>query len=417
MAIEITVPRLGWSMDEGTFAGWLKKDGEQVKPGEPLFTMEGDKALQEIEALDGGILRIPPGSPQVRDTVKVGQLLGYLVAAGESLPSAAAPGSKAPPTAATPAEAKAAPPAAPAPAPAAPAPAPAPTPAPAQATAAPASPRARRTATELDVNLAGIQGTGKGGRIRERDVRSAAPLPAAASPASPQAQGESQPMSALRRTIAERMVRSLANTAPVTLTCRADATNLVALRNQFKAAEGGAFVPTYSDIVAKLAAVALLKHPLLASRIEGDRIVPPSGIHIGIAVDTELGLLVPVIRDVPNLSLKELARKSRELVDAARARRLKAEQLQGSVFTITNLGGFGVEAFTPIINFPETAILGLGAICREAVVLDDGHVAGREQITLSLTFDHRVVDGAPAARFLQVLRQGIENPAAWLLAA
>jgi pyruvate dehydrogenase E2 component (dihydrolipoamide acetyltransferase) len=386
-------------MDEGTFAGWLKKDGEQVKPGEPLFTMESDKALQDVEALDGGILRIPPGSPQDRDTVTVGQLLGYLVDAGESPPAPAVSPRPAPASTAL-TEAKAAPPAAPA-----------------QGAGTPASPRARRTAAELDVNLAGVQGTGKGGRIRERDVRSSAPAPAAASPASPPAPAESRPMSALRRTIAERMVRSLANTAQVTLTCRADATNLVALRNQFKSAEGGAFVPTYTDIVAKLAAVALLKHPLLASRLEGDHIVPPSAIHIGIAVDTEQGLLVPVIRNVPDLSLKELARSSRELVEAARARRLKAEQLQGSVFTITNLGSFGVEAFTPIINFPETAILGLGAICRDAVVLDDGHIASREQFTLSLGFDHRVVDGAPAARFLQLLRQAIENPAAWLLAS
>jgi pyruvate dehydrogenase E2 component (dihydrolipoamide acetyltransferase) len=213
------------------------------------------------------------------------------------------------------------------------------------------------------------------------------------------------------------MKQSQAQTAPVTLTCRVDATNLVALRTQFKTAGGDAPVPSYTDIIAKLAAIALQRHPTLAGRWDGDKILLPDAINIGIAVDTEHGLLVPVIRNVQNLSLPDLVRASRELIQATQARRVKPEQLQGGVFTITNLGGFGIEAFTPIINFPETAILGLGAIRREAVVLEDGHMASREQVMLSLTFDHRVVDGAPAARFLQNLQQGIENAAAWLLGA
>jgi pyruvate dehydrogenase E2 component (dihydrolipoamide acetyltransferase) len=194
-----------------------------------------------------------------------------------------------------------------------------------------------------------------------------------------------------------------------------DATNLVSMRNQFKAAGGDAIVPSFTDIIAKLTAVALQRHPLLAARWEGDRIRLAGALHIGIAVDTEHGLLVPVIRNVPDLALPALARHSRDLIAATRARRLKSEDLQGGVFTITSLGSFGIEAFTPIINFPETAILGLGVIRREPVVLNDGSLTSREQLTLSLTFDHRVVDGAPAARFLQTLRTGIENPAAWLL--
>jgi pyruvate dehydrogenase E2 component (dihydrolipoamide acetyltransferase) len=166
----------------------------------------------------------------------------------------------------------------------------------------------------------------------------------------------------------------------------------------------------------KLTAAALQRHPLLAGRWAEDRIILPDALHIGLAVDTEHGLLVPVIRHVESLTLPELARQSRDLIAAVRARRVKAEDLQGGVFTISNLGGFGIEAFTPIINFPETAILGLGAIRREPVVLDDGSLASREQLTLSLTFDHRVVDGGPAARFMQTLRQGIEHPVPWLLA-
>jgi pyruvate dehydrogenase E2 component (dihydrolipoamide acetyltransferase) len=201
----------------------------------------------------------------------------------------------------------------------------------------------------------------------------------------------------------------------VTLTCRIDATNLVSLRNQFKSTAGDGLVPSYTDIVIKVVAIALEDHPVLAGRWEQDRIVLPAAIHIGIAVDTEQGLLVPVIRDVLRLTLTELATRSKALVEAARARRLTTEDLQGGTFTVTNLGGFGIEAFTPIINFPETAVLGLGAIRREPAVLDDGRLGTSEQMTLSLTFDHRVVDGAPAARFVQSVRRGLENPAAWLL--
>ena len=400
MATEITVPRLGWSMEEGTFAGWSKKDGEPVKSGDPLFALEGEKALEEVESLDNGILRIPPDAPKSGDRVKVGQLLGYLVAEGEQLPSRGAP----PPSSA------AAEKTAPAPVPAAP-----PPPPPVQSQA-PVSPRARRVAAELGIDLNGLRGTGRGGRIRERDVRGAAPSSPTAERPSPPSSAEAIPVTTLRRTIAERMVQSRSQTAPVTLTCRADATNLVALRNQFKSTAEGALVPSYSDIVVKLAGIALLRHPILAARWEGERIALPAAINIGIAVDTESGLLVPVIRNVPTLSLPEIARQSRALAESARTRRIKPEQLQGGVFTLTNLGGFGIEAFTPIINFPETAILGLGAIRPEPAVLDDGRLVSREQLTLSLTFDHRVVDGAPAARFLQTLRQGLENPAAWLLA-
>ena len=413
MPIEITVPRLGWSMEEGRFLGWLKHDGDSVKAGEPLFTLENDKAAQDVESIDSGILSIPADAPKAGDVVLVGARLGYLVTVGAG---------------ATPAAASVAPPAA-AGATASVAPAGAPhggiasRSAPAAIAAPAASPRARRAAEKTGVDVAAVTGTGAGGRIRERDVL-AAGQPAAAARVTGRAAGQPRPTStrdlaaaSLRRTIAERMRASLANTAPVTLTCRADATNLVALRNQFKSAGGQAAVPAYTDIIAKLVAIALESHPALASRWENDRVVLPEAIHIGIAVDTEHGLLVPVIRDVSTLSLAEFARRSRDLIEATRNRRVQADDLQGGTFTITNLGGFGIDAFTPIINYPETAVLGLGAIRPEAVVLADGRVASREQITLSLTFDHRVVDGGPAARFLQSLRQGIENPAAWLLDA
>jgi pyruvate dehydrogenase E2 component (dihydrolipoamide acetyltransferase) len=405
MAYEIRVPRLGWSMEEGTFIRWLKKDGDPVRPGEPLFELEGEKALQEIEAADSGTLRIAADCPADGTVVPVGALLGHLVEAGEmvggqraevrgqekggsgqnakdskqTLP-VARPEMRSTATGTVPAS----------------------------------SPRARRVATELGVRWQSLAGTGRDGRVREQDVRAAA---ARHSHPSPLAKGEgaSQPLSSRRRIIAERMSASSSQSAPVTLTTRSDATNLVSLRRQFQAA--GSTVPGYTDIVAKLAAVVLRQHPQLAARWNGDRLESPAddGYHIGIAVDTEDGLLVPVLRDVVRRSLAEIAADSQHLVEQARTGRLAAADMQGGVFTITNLGSYGIDAFTPIINLPEVAILGLGAIRREAVVLDDGQIAARDMLALSLTFDHRAVDGAPAARFLQALAAAIANPAAWLV--
>ena len=339
MPIAITVPRLGWSMEEGTFSAWLKQPGESVEPGEMLFAIESDKVTMDVEALDGGVLHVSVDAPQPGDRVVPGQLLGYLLAPGEAPPDAKVP----------------------------------------------VTPRARRIARELDVDLKPLQGTGKGGRIRERDVRAAAPR-----------QPQLPPSPSLRRTIASRMMRSAQNTAPVTLMRRVDATGLAAIRDADKQL-------SYTAILVKLTAQALAQHPLLASRWEDERIVPPNGMHIGIAVDTDNGLIVPVIRDADRLSIAMIADRVRHLAQAAHSRQLKPEEVEGGVFTITNLGAFGVEAFTPILNYPETAVLGMGAVQWEPVALGNGHLVTRRQITLSLTFDHRVLDGAPAARFLQTL--------------
>jgi pyruvate dehydrogenase E2 component (dihydrolipoamide acetyltransferase) len=225
-----------------------------------------------------------------------------------------------------------------------------------------------------------------------------------------------QPATSVRRTIAERMVHSLRTTAPVTLTTTVDATNLVSLREQFKATAsmGETVVPGVTDIFVKLAALALQKHPNINARWVGDRIETLAEIHIGIAVSTEGGLLVPVLRDVPRLTVRQLARQSRELVQKARLHQLRPEEMQGGTFTVTNLGSFGIDAFTPIINWPECAILGVGRIHKQPAVVNN-QIVSRDQVTLSLTFDHRLVDGAPAAQFLQTLSRGVENPAAWLV--
>ncbi len=226
------------------------------------------------------------------------------------------------------------------------------------------------------------------------------------------------PLSPIRRTIAARMVESRQQTAPVTLTATADATNLVNLRGQFKAAERGATppdtpCPACTDFLLKLVAVALQRHPLLAARWTDTGLRLAARIDIGLAVDTDAGLLVPVIRDVPALGLRQLTEQTRELVARARQGTLTTAEMSGGFFTVTSLGAFGVEFFTPIINHPECAILGVGAIKR-VPVMDGERVVGREQLPLSLTFDHRVVDGAPAAKFLQTLCELIANPAPWL---
>jgi pyruvate dehydrogenase E2 component (dihydrolipoamide acetyltransferase) len=388
MPIEITVPRLGWSMEEGTFSGWLKQNGDQVSAGEPLFAVESDKVTMDVESLDNGILYLPPGTPEPGVIVVVGQRLGFLLAAGESAPetiNVQQPGADSLPEPVLSMQSPSAP-----------------ADTPTRDRRTPLTPRARRVAAELGVDTAQLRGSGRRGRIREADVRAAGSRLAA--------EAGALPITALRRTIARRVMESRQNTAPVTLTTRADATALVALRNQWKLAPAAGPVPSYTDILAKLVAIVLESYPALGGRWESEHIVLSGNAHIGIAVDTPEGLLVPVLRDVAQSSLADLARRSREQIAAARARRLRAEDLAGGTFSITNLGGFGIDAFTPIINFPEAAVLGVGAIRKEPVVLESGELAAREQITLSLTFDHRIADGALAARFLQALVQLIEVP-------
>jgi pyruvate dehydrogenase E2 component (dihydrolipoamide acetyltransferase) len=458
MAVEITIPRLGWSMDEGTFGEWLKTDGDYVEPGDPIFTMESEKALQEIESVDGGILKIVVGAPQEGDVVTVGLVVAYLVEDGEEIPQpdvsssasedslSSAPSDGMPPSA-SPAVRRLAreigvdlqevrstgrisendvrrtaesrttavrpgvlnlnvtsptspllnsdhipdrnsQPGLPA-----------------------ISPRAARLAKRHGIDWTQLTGSGRTGRIRERDVQAAAVTHQSAIQ---QQHFSGTNIPAKRRLIAQRMMTSVQNTAPVTLTSRVDATQMVSLRAQYKAA-GHQPVPAYHDIVARLVALTLSDHPVINSVRTEDGLVQSEDIHIGLAVDTDAGLLVPVVRHVDRLSLLDVARESAELIENARQRKCTPEQLSGGTFTITNLGQFEIDFFTPIINTPQTAILGLGAIRREAVVVDDDRIEPRHRISLSLTFDHRMTDGAPAARFLQQLCRRIENPGPCLI--
>lgn len=429
MAIEIRVPRLGWSMEEGTLTQWLKQEGDVVRKGDALFVLEGEKATQDIESFDEGLLTFLPAGPRPGDAVRVGQVVALLLAEGEAppptidvTPPAGKPAAVAPPPRAVLAGGPAArrlarklqaevaemagrgtddrslvsePPrtilstthlhrGAPL-----------------------ASPRARRAAVAMGVDLATVTPTGHGGRIRERDVLAAKSDAGTERRYAP---------SNVRKTIAQRMLDSHLNTAPVTLTTEVDATNLVALRDQFRlaAARPEVVVPSFTDFLMKFTALALVEHPALNSRWQDDQVIESAAVHLGLAVDTDFGLLVPVVRNVEQLSLRRLAAQTKELIGLAQTRRLSAEQMQGGTFTLTNLGAYGIDAFTPIIHDRQTAILGIGRIRKLPAVVGDA-IVPRDRLTLSLTFDHRIVDGVPAARFLQTLSQAIEQPAAWLI--
>lgn len=399
MANDIVIPRLGWSMEEGTFGEWLKHDGQTVEIGEPLFVLEGEKSAQDIESVDRGVLRIPANGPRPGDLVKVGQVIGFLTAPGESVPDLPLKSHPGPESHQNQPRA------------------PAPTAVTAPQDMAPraevrSSPRARRTAGELGISVSSVTGGGQSGRVRERDVIAAAGGGVAMNrPASPNL---AQALTGFRRTIAARMLESSTATAAVTLHRKCDAANLVNLRAQFRAGHPDQAPPSLTDLIVKLTGCVLVEFPEIRRQWHADQLVTPSAVDIAVAVETERGLLAPVLRGVDRMGLRQVSGQLSQLAAAARTGQLPAESLKGGVFTISNLGAFDVEWFTPIINLPQSAILGVGRIAREAVVRGE-EIVIRDQVPLSLTFDHRVFDGAPAARFLQRLAQALENPGPHLL--
>lgn len=276
-----------------------------------------------------------------------------------------------------------------------------------------ASPIARRIAREHGLDLATIPGAGKG-RITEKDVRAyldtlqktqpePQPTQPAAVPASDQVR--SVPMAGMRAAIAQRMHQSLQDMAQLTLHTEADVTELVALRDHLKQS----MPVTYTDLIIKASALALRQHPHLNATLADDMIQLLPDIHIGLAVALDAGLIVPVLRHADQQSLADLARTRTTLVERAKANQLTADEYTGGTFTVTNLGGFDIDAFTPIVNPPEAAILGVGRIV-DKVVIHQNKIAQRSMLTLSLSFDHRLVDGAPAAAFLQTLKHHLEQP-------
>ena len=379
MAEAIAMPRLGWTMKEGTLVEWLKADGDAVEAGEILFTVESDKALNEIETFSGGILRIPSDVPQPGDTVPVGTLLGYLLQPGEEMP--ARPVAAPPKVAPAPAEPSRSPTSAPA------------APVPRRTKTPTISPRARRIAAELGVEWPVLQGSGRTGRIVERDVRAAARSRHLA-----RATGRRRHWSSRGPGAAARS-RHLAR---ATLTTEADATELVALRARFKAAQGPA-APTYNHLFAKMTAVALVRHPLGSGR----------AVHLGLVVDTPDGLVVPVLRDADAKSLAQLASEARDLTFRARRRTLPPAATEGATFAIANLGLYGIDAFAPMTYQTQGAFLGMGRIAAKPAVYQ-GQVVPRALMALNLTFDDRVLDSGLAARFLGQMRAFVEQPELWL---
>ena len=410
MAIEIVVPRLGWSMDEGTFVEWLKADGELVRAGDMLFVLEGEKAAQEVESFDSGILHIPAKAPQPGETVLVSQVLGFLLAEGEEPPEFT-PTVAQNETAATPA----APPSA----------------GNVGNVSAErgisgvdskrdkrnvASPRARRLASQNGISLTVISGSGKDGRIRERDVLAAMESGVAQTGNSrpplqadfilPTQAGQVQPLTNVRRITAERMRASVVQTVPVTLHKKFNASGLIAYRDGVK---GSDLIPSYNDIIMKLAATLLRECPELNACWTPDGVYVYDDVNIAFAVDTDHGLLAPVVQQVDRLLLDDVAEYTADLISAAREGSLSEEQLKGGTFTISSLGTLGIDQFTPVINLPQAGILGIGRILEEPVV-ENGQVVSGTTMSLSLTFDHQVLDGAPAARWLQKLAHQLTNP-------
>jgi 2-oxoglutarate dehydrogenase E2 component (dihydrolipoamide succinyltransferase) len=421
----VSMPALGESVTEGTVTRWLKKVGDSVNADEALLEVSTDKVDTEIPSpVSGTVLSI---DVPVDSTVAVGARLASIGVTGSTPAPAAKPAPVAPPVAQKPVVQ--------APVVAAPIIA-APTP----VAAAPASavrsddsyvtPIVRKLAQEAGVNLSTIKGTGIGGRIRKEDILAASPRAAstptaaviAATPAAPRSpiaasplRGTTVTMTRLRKVIADRMVESLKISAQLTTVVEVDVTKIDRLRNaakpSFEAREGVklTFLPFFAIAVCE----ALKQHPVLNSSVEGDQITYHNAEHLAVAVDTDRGLLVPVVKDAGDLNMGGIARKISEVAARTRDNKITPDELGGGTFTITNTGSRGALFDTPIINQPQVAILGLGAVVKRPMVVkgaDGGEtIAIRSMVYLALSYDHRVVDGADAARFLVTLKERLEE--------
>jgi pyruvate dehydrogenase E2 component (dihydrolipoamide acetyltransferase) len=427
----ITMPALGESVSEGTVTRWLKNIGDSIAVDEALLEVSTDKVDTEIPSpVAGTLLAI---DVPVDTTVAVGARLGLIGVSGAAAPAAPAP-------VVTPVAPVVSEPIAPVQV--AQVPAQVSTPVAVPVTQAPVSqpqdayvtPIVRKLANELGINLASVRGTGIGGRIRKEDLQALAPqstpapvanaaaapassTPRPAAPVASPLRGTTVTMSRLRKVIAARMVESLQVSAQLTTVIEVDVTKIARLRDRskatFEAREGVklSFLPFFSVAVCE----ALKQHPVLNSSVEGDQIIYHGAEHLGIAVDTERGLLVPVIHNAGDLNMGGVARKIADLAARTRDNKVTPDELGGGTFTLTNTGSRGALFDTPIINQPQVAILGLGAIVKRPMVVkgEDGGetIAIRSMVYLGLSYDHRVVDGADAARFLVTLKERLEGGA------
>ena len=399
MATEVILPRLGQGMESGTIVRWLKSEGEPVEKGEPLFELDTDKVTQEVEAEAAGVLlKIAVSEGEV----PVGQTVAFIGEQGEDVPEVAA----APP----------------------PVVAEAPSNSLLQAKEEQvlageasgngrikASPLARRLARERGIDLAALHGTGPEGRIVAEDVERAEAGAPAAAPASnrllqapvPAGEVERVPLTNIRKTIARRLTEAWQ--IPVfQLQTSADMTRVNALVARLRERDPDVRV-TVTDVLTKISAQALMRHREANAEFTEDAILLHPSANVGLAVAAPQGLVVPVIRGAERLSLTEIAAVRGDLVGRSRENKLRAEDIEGGTFTISNLGMYAVERFTAVLNPPQAAIVAMGAT-EDRVVPFDGGTAVRPMVTLTGTFDHRAVDGAPAAAFLQTLKESLEDP-------
>lgn len=450
MSESVSLPALGESVTEGTVTRWLKQVGERVEVDEPLLEVSTDKVDTEIPSPISGIVEAI--LVQEDETVAVGTVLAHIgdgsgagaapaAPAAEVAPApvaepapAAAPAPAAPvvPAPAAPAPVAAPAPAAPVAAPAAPAPVAAPPapPAPASPVAAPAAPASssnpgyvtpivRKLANEQGVDLSRVQGTGIGGRIRKEDVLQAGPVLSAAAPArTPLAvsplRGTSVPMTRLRKVVAERAVISMQSTAQLTSVVEVDVTRIAHLRDRvkgaFQAATGSKL--TFLPFFAVAATEALQAFPIINATVDGDNIVYPAQENISIAVDTERGLLTPVVKNAGGLNIAQFSNAINDVATRTRDNQLTPDELSGGTFTLTNTGSRGALFDTPVVFLPQLAIMGTGIVTKRPVVVSlDGQdvIAVRSMVYLALSYDHRIIDGADAARFLVAVKERLEE--------
>lgn len=411
MAYEVLMPQLGLTMEEGTVSQWVKHEGDPVKTGDVLLEITTDKLTNEVTSEhDGVLLRIVA---QEGEDVPVKGLLCYVGQAGESVGDAPA----AAPAAAAPAAAPAAPAAAPAAAPVA-------------GARLRVSPLARKTAAKLGVDLSKLTGSGPSGRIRQQDVlaaanaaQAAAPAPAAAAApvAKPAAKGGLELMegdtvvklAGMRKVVAQRMLQSHTEIPPVTQNTKVDVTELMKFRKMLLAETGSKY--SVNDLILKATAKCLRAHPEVLVSLDGDQVIQRAHVNLGMAVALDAGLIVPVIRDADRLGLDALSAAAKDLASRAKSNKLTPDEYKGSTFSVSNLGMFGIETFTPIVNQPDAAILGVCAVEDELVMDDQGGISKHQVMRLSFTYDHRLIDGAVAAKFVMALRDLLEKPMSIIL--
>ena len=413
MATEIRMPQFGVSMETGTIAKWFKAEGDPVKAGEAVASIETEKLTNEVVSeTDGVILAI---AAQEGEDVPIQGLMAVVGAPGEvwngSAPAAAAE------------------PAAPAPAPAAePCAAPAAVPTAAAGGRIKASPLARKTAAQLGVDLAKVRAAGTSGRIKSRDVyayaqqmkaaesAAATPAPAPAPKAGSLELMEGDTvikLAGMRKVVSQRMWASHNEIPPVTQNIKVDVTELMKFRKMLLAETGKKY--SVNDLVLKATAKCLRQHPEMLVSLDGDQIIQRAHVNLGMAVALDAGLIVPVIRDADKLSLDALSAAAKDLATRAKENKLGADEYKGSTFTVSNLGMFGIETFTPIINQPDAAILGVCAIHDELDMDGEGKLFKKQVMRLSVTLDHRLLDGSVVAKFEMDLRDLLEKPMSILL--